>query len=134
MAARSIFEHMQCFLAKDHANPLTGDDAFIAKDKTYEFQESEEAYQLFIPLVTERHFMFIKTYIDSNTNLPKRVLSIAIIDDFEVDAHGVHHYTPPHVGSDRWKYLKGDRFVKKFVSYFGPEHEELHRARQNSNV
>ena len=123
------------FTRKHPANPVTHEPLIVAKDSSYPDQEGDEAWNLLVPLSAAGHYMYVKTYICPDTNVSKQAIAVAQITNIVEEAKGRLKFTPPHVGSEAWKLIKGARFVPRLLEYFSSDSNEmLYRAIKEDNV
>ena len=132
---KSIFDHMEEFLLTNPINPISQKPVLVAKDTTFSKEYSDDAYNLLLPLASENTYAYIKTYIENETNMPKRVIAVSELPNIEGEEDGSFKFVPPHANSEQWKLMKGARYVPRLIEYFSPEkNKNLYKSITNANV
>ncbi len=125
---------MEDFLAAHSVNPVTLRPVLVAKDVTFGESCFDHSYNLLVPLAMENTYVYIKTYICDQTNLPKNVIVVAEIPKIEQEG-GNYFFTPPQVNNEKWKLTKGARYVPRMLEFFSPlKNPNLYAAVHNPNI
>ena len=72
------------FIGKLKCNPMTKEKIVVAKDSSYPYQKSEDAYVLLLPLAVKNVYMYVQPYIDAKTNVTEHCLRIGRITDLSL--------------------------------------------------
>ena len=131
---KNIFQYMEEFLIEHPVNPVTQARVIVAKDVTFAETSSEYAYNLLLPLSMVNTYAYIKTYICDQTSMPKNVLVVVELPKIDEDG-GNYIFTPPVINDEKWKFVKGVRYVPRMLEFFSPStNPMLYNAVHNSNV
>ncbi len=131
---KNIFQHMEEFLVAHPVNPVTQSRLLVARDATFAESCVNYAYNLLVPLSMENTYVYIKTYICDQTNMPKNMIVVVELPKIEQEG-GNYFFTPPPVNDEKWKFVKGARYVPRMLEFFTPSKNPiLYNAVHNSNV
>ena len=79
------------FASKLKSNPISKQGALVAKDGSYPYQTSEEAYVLLLPLAVKEMYMYVQPYVDSRTELTEYCIKISKIGNLAVSGNAQVH-------------------------------------------
>ena len=79
------------FLSKVKSNPITKQNVMIAKDASYPYQKSDDAYVLLLPLAVKGMYMYVQPYIDQKTELSEHCIKVSKIADLTVSGNAQIH-------------------------------------------
>ena len=65
----------RAFIAKK-SNPLTKKKIVVAKDSSYPYEKSEDAYVLLLPLALKKLYMYVQAYVDFKNRFVCAVASL----------------------------------------------------------
>ncbi len=135
-SAKNIFDHMKDFLEDAPSNPISQLKVVIAKNLSYEDQDSEDCFTLLCPLASCDTYAYIKAYKDSRTGDVNHVLNISELRDIVWNEElGFYTFSPPHMNSEATKFSKGVRFCAKFGEYYNPtKNQALFKSVKNSTT
>ena len=57
-------DSFRSFITKYKFNPLTKKKIVVAKDNSYPYEKSEDAYVLLLPLALKELYMYVQPYVD----------------------------------------------------------------------
>jgi uncharacterized protein YdaU (DUF1376 family) len=122
--------------AKNKSNPITKQPLVIAKDTSYPYQRSEDAYVLLLPLLVKEMYMYVQPYVDQRTELTEYCIKVGKIDDLALSGNS-QIYTfggsNQHQGDVRMN--KGIRYAQFLADYFDPEKNKvLYKVAKNSRM
>ena len=121
----------RAFIAKYKSNPLTKKKIVIAKNSSYPYEKSDNAYVLLLPLVLKELYMYVQPYVDSKTDLTEYCLKIGKISDLTL-LHG-QTYTFNGSRQEDIRLNKGVRYVQFLADFFDPEKNKvLYKQAKNS--
>ena len=66
----------RAFIAKYKSNPLTKKKIVVAKDSSYPYEKSEDAYVLLLPLALKKLYMYVQAYVDFKNRFVCAVASL----------------------------------------------------------
>ena len=69
------------FVAKYKVNPVCQTDILIAKDTSYNYRESDDAYILLLPLTVKECYLYMLPYVDLKRELTEYCIRIGKIED-----------------------------------------------------
>ena len=110
------------FIAKHKCNPVTKEKIVVAKDSSYKYQKSEDAYVLLLPLVVKKMYMYVLPYVDPRTDVTEYCLRIGKIDDLQKSGNDeVFTFNGSTKDGNDVRFNKGVRFVQFLADYFDSE-------------
>ena len=123
----------RAFISKYKSNPLTKKKIVVAKDSSYPYEKSEDAYVLLLPLALKELYMYVQPYVDSKTDLTEYCLKIGKISDLTL-LHG-QTYTFNGSRQEDIRLNKGVRYVQFLADFFDPEKNKvLYKHAKNSRT
>ena len=123
----------RAFISKYKSNPLTKKKIVVAKDSSYPYEKSEDAYVLLLPLALKDLYMYVQPYVDSKTDLTEYCLKIGKISDLTL-LHG-QTYTFNGSRQEDIRLNKGVRYVEFLADFFDPEKNKvLYKHAKNSRT
>ena len=106
----SAIDLFRRFITKLKVNPMTMQNVLIAKDSSYHYQRSDDAYVLLLPLAVKEMYMYVQPYIDAKTELTEYTIKVGKIDQLTVSGNAqVHTFNGSEVDDIRLN--KGVRYV-----------------------
>ena len=112
------------FIGKLKCNPMTKEKIVVAKDSSYPYQKSEDAYVLLLPLAVKNVYMYVQPYIDAKTNVTEHCLRIGRITDLSLsDNSQIYVYNGSAQNDIRFN--KGVRYVQFLADYFDAEKNKM---------
>ena len=129
----STADTFRAFISKCKSNPLTKKKIVVAKDSSYPYEKSEDAYVLLLPLALKELYMYVQPYVDSKTDLTEYCLKVGKISDLTL-LHG-QTYTFNSSRQDDIRFNKGVRYVLFLSDFFDPEKNKvLYKHAKNSRT
>ena len=124
------------FASKLKSNPITKHGVLIAKDGSYPYQKSEEAYVLLLPLAVKEMYMYVQPYVDSRTELTEFCIKVSKIVDLTVSGNArVHVFNSSACSADDVRLNKGVRYVPFMAEFFDPEkNKTLYKTVKNPRM
>ena len=131
----SGIESLRSF-AKNKCNPLSNQPLMIARDTSYPYQRSEDAYVLLVPLLVKQLFIYIQPYVDQRTELTEYCIKVAKIEKEHLTVSGnsqIYTFDGSKIQSTDVRMNKGVRYVQFLADYFDPEKNKiLYKVAKNS--
>lgn len=130
----SAMQSLRGFISKNKCNPMSKTPVVIAKDSSYPYQRSEDAYVLLLPLIIKDMYMYVQPYVDSKTELTEYCIKVARIDNLVTSGNS---QISSFNGScqDDVRLNKGVRYVQFLADYFDPEKNKyLYKTVKNSRM
>ena len=116
-------DSFRSFITKYKFNPLTKKKIVVAKDNSYPYEKSEDAYVLLLPLALHELYMYVQPYVDTKTNLTEYCLKVGKISDLTL-LHG-QTYTFNGSRQEDIRLNKGVRYVQFLADFFDPEKNKV---------
>ena len=130
----STVDSFRGFIAKNKCNPLTKAPILIAKDASFPYQNSEDAYVLLLPLVVKDMYMYVQPYVDSKTELTEYCIKVGKIEDLAISGNS-QIYTFNGFNKSDPRLNKGIRYVQFMADFFDPEkNKHLYKTIKNSRM
>ena len=130
---KAAIDSLRGFIAEHKFNPVTKKKIVLAKDSSYHYQKSEDAYVLLLPLAVKEMYMYVQPYVDPKTNLTEYCLKVGKITDL-TSLHG-QIYAFNALAKDDIQLNKGVWYVSFLADFFDPEKNKmLYKALTNSRI
>ena len=124
-------DSFRSFIGKYKFNPLTKKKIVVAKDNSYPYEKSEDAYVLLLPLALKELYMYVQPYVDQKTDLTEYSIKVGKISDLTV-LHG-QTYAFNGARQEDIRLNKGVRYVQFLADFFDPEKNKvLYKHAKNS--
>ena len=125
-------DSFRSFITKYKFNPLTKKKIVVAKDNSYPYEKSEDAYVLLLPLALHELYMYVQPYVDTKTNLTEYCLKVGKISDLTL-LHGQTYTFNANLLEDV-RFNKGVRYIQFLADFFDPEKNKvLYKQAKNSH-
>ena len=131
----NFIEAFRGFISKYKINPISKSKIIIAKDISYQYQQSEDSYVLLLPLVVKNLYMYVQSYIDANTELTEHCIKIAKIDEMSLSEKASIYKFDGSKKRDEARLNKGVRYVTFLCDFFDPDkNKALYKTTKNSRL
>jgi hypothetical protein len=130
----SSIDSFREFIGKIKCNPLTKTPVLLAKDTSFPYQRSEDAYVLLLPLVVKDMYMYVQPYVDQKTDLTEYCIKVGKIEELVVSGNNQVHSFNGSKSSDV-RLNKGIRYVSFLAEFFDPEKNKyLYKTIKNNRM
>jgi hypothetical protein len=122
--------------AKNKFNPMSKHPLVIAKDTSYPYQRSEDAYVLLVPLLVKELFIYIQSYVDQRTELTEYCIKVTKIEDLAVSGNSqIYTFNGSKIQTADVRMNKGVRYVQFLADFFDPEKNKIrYKVAKNSRM
>ena len=123
------------FISKFKVNPISKSKIIIAKDLSYQYQQSEDSYALLLPLAVKDLYMYVQSYIDSKTELTEHCIKITKINEIFLSGNASIYKFDASKKRDEARLNKGVRYVSFLCDFFDPDkNKALYKSANNSRL
>ena len=115
----SVVDSFRGFVSKVKSNPITKQNVLIAKDTSYPYQKSDDAYVLLLPLAVKEMYMYVQPYVDSRTELTEFCIKVSKITNLTLSGNAqIHVFNSSALTADDVRLNKGVRYVPFLADFF----------------
>ena len=132
----SVVDSFRGFVSKVKSNPITKQNVLIAKDTSYPYQKSDDAYVLLLPLAVKEMYMYVQPYVDSRTELTEFCIKVSKITNLTLSGNAqIHVFNSSALTADDVRLNKGIRYVPFLADFFDPEkNKTLYKCIKNARM
>ena len=132
----SVVDSFRGFVSKVKSNPITKQNVLIAKDTSYPYQKSDDAYVLLLPLAVKEMYMYVQPYVDSRTELTEFCIKVSKITNLTLSGNAqIHVFNSSASTTDDVRLNKGIRYVPFLADFFDPEkNKTLYKCIKNARM
>ena len=132
----SVVDSFRGFVSKVKSNPITKQNVLIAKDTSYPYQKSDDAYVLLLPLAVKEMYMYVQPYVDSRTELTEFCIKVSKITNLTLSGNAqIHVFNSSASTADDVRLNKGIRYVPFLADFFDPEkNKTLYKCIKNARM
>ena len=122
----AVVDSFRGFASKVKSNPITKQNVVIAKDTSYPYQKSDDAYVLLLPLAVKEMYMYVQPYVDPRTELTEFCIKVSKIANLIVSGNAqIYNFSSAALTVDDVRLNKGVRYVPFLADFFDPEKNKM---------
>ena len=132
----AVVDSFRGFASKVKSNLITKQNVVIAKDTSYPYQKSDDAYVLLLPLAVKEMYMYVQPYVDPRTELTEFCIKVSKIANLIVSGNAqIYNFSSAASTVDDVRLNKGVRYVPFLADFFDPEkNKTLYKCIKNARM